>query len=46
MLYRIFSPRFMTGAAVLVVVDVVGVLVAIGGLRWNVGSVAEVVGWA
>ncbi len=46
MLYRIFSPRFLTGAAVLVVVDVVGVLVAIGGLRWNVGSVAEVVGWA
>ncbi len=46
MLYRIFSPRFMTGAAVLLVVDVVGILVAIGGVRWNVGSVAEVVGWA
>lgn len=46
MLYRIFSPRFMTGATVLLVVDVVGVLVAIGGVRWNVGSVAEVVGWA
>ena len=46
MLYRIFSPRFMTGAAVLLVVDVVGILVAIGGVRWNTGSVAEVVGWA
>lgn len=46
MLYRVFSPRFMTGAVVLLVVDVVGVLMAIGGVRWNVGSVAEVVGWA
>lgn len=45
MLYRIFNPRFMTGAAVLVVVDLVAVLVAVGGLRWNTWSVAEVVGW-
>lgn len=45
MLYRIFSPRFMTGAAVLVVVDLFGVLVALAGVRWNTLSVAEVFGW-
>lgn len=45
MLYRIFSPRFMVGAAVLMVVDVVGVFVALGGVRWNFLSVAEVFGW-
>ena len=45
MLYRIFSPRFMTGAAVLVVVDLIGIVVAIGGIRCNIASVAEVFGW-
>ena len=45
MLYRIFSPRFMTGAAVLLVVDVVGIFVALGGYRWNALSVADVFGW-
>jgi phosphatidylinositol glycan class O len=45
MLYRIFSPRFMTGAAVLLVVDIVGALVAVGGFRWNLLSVNEVFGW-
>ena len=45
MLFRIFSPRFMTAAAVLGVVDVVGVLVALGGVRWSFQSVAEVFGW-
>lgn len=45
MLYRIFSPRFMVGAVVLIVVDVVGVFVALGGVRWNFLSVAEVFGW-
>lgn len=45
MLYRIFSPRFMTGAAVLVVVDLVGILIGIGSLRWNFTSTAEVFGW-
>ena len=45
MLYRIFSPRFMSGAAVLLVVDLVGIFVAIAGMRWNVLSVAEVFGW-
>jgi len=46
MLYRIFSPRFMVGAAVLLIVDLVGIIVAIGGVRWNALSVAEVFGWA
>lgn len=45
MLYRIFSPRFMTGAVVLLVVDVIGIVVAIGGVRCNFASVAEVFGW-
>lgn len=45
MLYRIFSPRFLTGAAVLVIADIVGILVALGGFRWNMVSIAEVFGW-
>ena len=45
MLYRIFSPRFMTGAAVLLIVDLIGILVGIGSLRWNFASIAEVFGW-
>ena len=45
MLYRIFSPRFITGAAVLIVVDIIGVLVSLGGVRWNFLSVSEVFGW-
>lgn len=46
MLYRIFSPRFMLGAAALGVVDVIVVVIALGlGLRWNTVSVAEVFGW-
>lgn len=45
MLYRIFSPRFLTAAAVLVTVDMVGILVALGSLRWNFASIAEVFGW-
>ena len=46
MLYRIFSPRFMTGAAVLLTVDLVGIFIAIGGFRWNALSIADVFGWA
>jgi phosphatidylinositol glycan class O len=45
MLYRIFSPKFMTGAFVILVVDLVGVLVALMGVRWNTISVGEVFGW-
>ena len=46
MLFRIFSPRFMTGAAVLLIVDLVGIAVGIGSLRWNFASVAEIFGWS
>ena len=45
MLYRIFNPRFLNSAAVLLIVDLVGIVVAIGGLRWNFASIAEVFGW-
>ena len=45
MLYRIFSPRFMTGATVLLLLDLIGIIVAIGGVRSNFISVAEVFGW-
>lgn len=46
MLYRVFSPRFMTAAVTLVVVDLVGIAVGLSGVRVNVMSVAEVFGWA
>ncbi|OJJ38433.1 hypothetical protein ASPWEDRAFT_103166 [Aspergillus wentii DTO 134E9] len=45
MLYRIFSPRFMMGAAVLGVVDVVLMLFAVAGVRWSTLSVGEIFGW-
>lgn len=45
MLYRIFSPRFMTGAATLLIVDLIGIFVAIVGFRWNLVSVNQVFGW-
>jgi GPI ethanolamine phosphate transferase 3 subunit O len=45
MLYRIFNPRFLMGAIVLVIVDIFGILVALGGTRWSFLSVAEVFGW-
>ena len=45
MLYRIFSPRFLTGATVLLVVDIVGILVALGGVRWNIIAIADIFGW-
>ncbi|KAF1970106.1 hypothetical protein BU23DRAFT_538382 [Bimuria novae-zelandiae CBS 107.79] len=44
MLYRIFSPRFMMGAMVLLVVDLVSVFVAVVGMRVSSLSVAEVFG--
>ena len=45
MLYRIFSPKFMMAALVLVVVDCIGIAVALVGLRFNSLSVGEVFGW-
>ncbi|KAI1213505.1 uncharacterized protein F4807DRAFT_268682 [Annulohypoxylon truncatum] len=46
MLYRVFSPRFMMAAAVLVVVDLVGIVVAILGVRTNTLAIGEVFGLA
>ncbi|PWY91551.1 phosphoethanolamine N-methyltransferase [Aspergillus sclerotioniger CBS 115572] len=45
MLYRIFSPRFMMGAAVLGVVDVVLIVFSVAGVRWSTLSVGEIFGW-
>ncbi|KAF3041604.1 mannose-ethanolamine phosphotransferase gpi13 [Didymella heteroderae] len=46
MLYRIFSPRWMLGAAVLLVVDVVAIFVGLWGARMSIISIAEVFGFA
>ncbi|PYH49871.1 mannose-ethanolamine phosphotransferase GPI13 [Aspergillus saccharolyticus JOP 1030-1] len=45
MLYRIFSPRFMLGAAVLGVVDLVLILFSVAGVRWSILSVGDIFGW-
>ena len=45
MLYRIFSPRFMTAAAVLLLVDLVGAVLALVAYWYNTVSIAEVFGW-
>jgi phosphatidylinositol glycan class O len=46
MLYRIFCPRFMSAAVFLLVVDVIGILVALPGVRLNSLAIAEVFGWS
>lgn len=46
MLYRVFSPRFMMAGMVLLIVDVVGILVTLTGVRTNTLSVGEVFGMA
>lgn len=45
MLYRIFSPRFMMGGLVLVVVEVVSLVIGLGGMGVSVSSVGGVFGW-
>ena len=45
MLYRVFNPRFMTAAAVLLIVDLVGALLALVAFWYNTASIAEVFGW-
>jgi GPI ethanolamine phosphate transferase 3 subunit O len=45
MLYRVFMPRMLMAITTLLLVEVVGVLVAIVGVRWTVVSVGEVFGW-
>lgn len=46
MLYRVFNPRFMMAAALLIVIDLVGIAVTLTGIRINTLSVSEVFGWA
>ncbi|KAK4214547.1 GPI ethanolamine phosphate transferase [Rhypophila decipiens] len=46
MLFRVFNPRFMTAAVVLIVVDIFGMLIGLAGFRCNTLSVGEVFGWA
>ncbi|TDZ71849.1 GPI ethanolamine phosphate transferase 3 [Colletotrichum trifolii] len=46
MLYRVFSPRFMMGAALLLIVDVVALVITLIGVRSNTMAVSEVFGWA
>ena len=45
MLYRIFMPRMLLAVVVLVVVEVMGVVVGLGGLRWSLLSVGQVFGF-
>lgn len=46
MLYRVFNPRFMMAAMVLLIVDVVGILVTLTGVRSNTLAIGEVFGMA
>ncbi|KAI2615479.1 hypothetical protein GGR54DRAFT_291503 [Hypoxylon sp. NC1633] len=46
MLFRVFNPRFMMAAAVLLTVDLVGIAVALLGVRTNVLAISEVFGFA
>jgi GPI ethanolamine phosphate transferase 3 subunit O len=45
MLFRVFCPRFMMAGALLVVVDVLGVGMALAGVRSNTLAVGEVFGY-
>ncbi|ROV95052.1 hypothetical protein VPNG_09476 [Cytospora leucostoma] len=46
MLYRVFSPRFMMAAIVLLIVDLVGILVTLAGVRTNTLAIGDVFGMA
>ncbi|KAI5864667.1 hypothetical protein GGS23DRAFT_561291 [Durotheca rogersii] len=46
MLYRVFSPRYMMAAAVLLTVDLVGIVVSLLGVRTNVLAVSDAFGFA
>lgn len=46
MLYRIFCPRFMLAAVLLIILDVVAIIVTLTGLRSNTLAISEVFGWA
>jgi phosphatidylinositol glycan class O len=46
MLFRVFGPRFMMAAVVLVVVELAVLVVALAGVRVNMANVSELFGWA
>ncbi|KYK56957.1 phosphoethanolamine transferase class O [Drechmeria coniospora] len=46
MLFRVFCPRFMMAAVLLLLLDLVVLVVTLTGLRSNTLSVSEVFGWA
>jgi phosphatidylinositol glycan class O len=46
MLYRVFSPRFMMGTTLLLVLDLVCILVPLLATRVNSVAISEVFGWA
>ncbi|KAL2204988.1 hypothetical protein CC79DRAFT_1310049 [Sarocladium strictum] len=46
MVYRIFTPRFMMAALVLIVLDIVVIVVSLLGFRCNTLAISEVFGWA
>ncbi|KAI0481710.1 GPI ethanolamine phosphate transferase 3-like protein [Xylaria cf. heliscus] len=46
MLYRVFSPRYMMAAAILLTVDLVSIIVTLLGVRTNVLAVGDVFGFA
>ena len=46
MLYRVFSPRFMMAATILLIVDIVGIVVTLLGVRTNVLAISDVFGFA
>ena len=45
MLYRVFSPRWMVGILMLVIVEIVGIVYGWYGVGRSVGAVADVFGW-
>ncbi|PWY82960.1 phosphoethanolamine N-methyltransferase [Aspergillus heteromorphus CBS 117.55] len=45
MLYRIFCPKFMMGAAVLGVMDIVLIVFSVAGVRFSTLSVGDIFGW-
>ncbi|KAI0165827.1 GPI ethanolamine phosphate transferase 3-like protein [Xylariaceae sp. FL1272] len=46
MLYRVFNPRFMMAAAILLIVDLIGILITLVGVRTNVLAISDVFGFA
>ena len=45
MLYRVFMPRMLLSVTVLLIVELVAAVIALGGVRWSMVSVGDVFGW-